>query len=87
MTTEKKEYKTTDIYIASALILRGAEVIKMDKNKDNKKQVIFYLDATNIELEKILEEWRNKTLLGELPLYISIFKHLKEAMFDKLNTY
>lgn len=87
MEDSKDVYKTTDIYLASALILNGAELVSLEKGKSLRKQIIFVLGVPNMEWEKIVSEFSDNTLLVEAKPFVETFKLLKQKMFIELNSY
>jgi len=90
MKNEKIEgfYKTSDIYLVSALIANGAELVELEVNTKNilRKQILFKLNVSNLNYNKIIVKYNTNDLPVDARTYVSIFKAIKDRMFEKLNS-
>lgn len=83
----KTTYKTTDIYLATALIVCGAELLDFEETRNIKKQIVFVLSVPNIDWEKIVDDYINDKLKIKARNFVETFKALRSKMFIKLNSY
>lgn len=75
-----KEYKTTDLWLASTLIYLGKEFKWFNKISDKKLEFIFKND---IDIENIIFEYLFKKTIKVEPIkFSSIMKNLKTMMYQ-----
>lgn len=81
------EFNTTDIYLTTALMVSGVELMGTQKSKTLPTQVVFKLNGANFDIDKLIKEYNNRTLLVEAKIFVEIFKALKQKMFATMNTH
>jgi hypothetical protein len=81
-------YKTTDIYLSTTLIEKGANLEEMEVTENGlKRAVVFVLSTGNMDIDTILEKYKNHQLEVDAHGFVNTFKALKSRMYEKLNTY
>lgn len=80
------EYKTTDIYLTTILLTKGALLSDVEVDDGLRRQAVFVLDPQNLKLEAIIQAYNNRDLQIEAHTFVDTFKVLKQKMYEKLNT-
>jgi len=77
------ETKTTDLYLAAALLCKGAKIGKITKSsKKNSNQVEFTLVLVDGNIENLVMDYLNDQLLVEASSFRTKIVDLKERMFN-----
>lgn len=79
------EYKTTDIYLTTTLIVQGAELKEVTVDEGLKRQAVFVLQTNNMNVESFIQLYKMKKLPVDAFTFVDTFKDVKQRMFERLN--
>ena len=79
-------YKTTDIYISTTLLTKGATLKEVEIDEGIRRQAVFVLNTENMDVEQMISLYKQRKLSIDAYTFVDTFKGLKQHMYDKLNT-
>lgn len=79
-------YKTTDIYISTTLLTKGATLKEVEIDEGIRRQAVFVLNTENMDVEAMISLYKQRKLSIDAYTFVDTFKGLKQHMYDKLNT-
>lgn len=80
-------YRTSDIGIASMLVMHNIPIVKMDFADQLKrhKQVVFLFEVGNNNIAQLIEDYEHENVNVDAKTYSETMRLLKKKVFDFIN--
>ena len=80
----KNEYYTKDLHLAAFLQLKGCVIDRLDRVRENNKDIIYFIFADQEYCENLEKKfWADdpSEIMGNIKYYVSVVKELRSRIY------